>query len=379
MLKKLLALSMMVVCILCLSSTTVFATSISQNGLEVRLTTDKQNYSKDETLTVTLSVKNTKTTDIRNVIMENAISNDYKLDGNSTNVKSLDILTPNQTAEMKIVYVPKLGSSQISTGNNSDSQIATGDQSAVFVTIIVLILALILIICLVAKNKKSKQLLGITLALSLSGYLALTYQMKVTAVEQMTINISENIKIGGENITLYSSIKYSGENITSVSEEEQVTVSLKNTLNCMINTNFTEDFKYLNMYGNVKSELGKNDIPCAVAKNISYNIKEIKIDTDDKGNSFAIIDTEFKTVDMVDLISALEEDVSDYRKVVVNQLNNKDYKEKNVNTQLAMMKIDDVWYLYETVELDDIFTGGLYSLEMDIKQKFFDALRKESE
>ena len=110
------AISMIMMC--SIAEMNVFAVSTVQDGLEVSLTTDKEIYSKNEKITATLSVKNTNTADVTDVSMETAIPDGYKVDNGLSNVKILETLVPNETAELKVVYV----SDYMDEGGSNDSE-----------------------------------------------------------------------------------------------------------------------------------------------------------------------------------------------------------------------------------------------------------------
>ena len=64
-LKRLSAVAVSAVMMFSITSVNVFAASITQDGLEVSLTTDKETYVKDEEITATISIKNTNSADIQ--------------------------------------------------------------------------------------------------------------------------------------------------------------------------------------------------------------------------------------------------------------------------------------------------------------------------
>ena len=58
-------LSLVMLCVL--STTTVFAETVTQDDISVMLSTDKAEYTKDETIKATLTVTNNNTVAITNV------------------------------------------------------------------------------------------------------------------------------------------------------------------------------------------------------------------------------------------------------------------------------------------------------------------------
>lgn len=118
-LKKFSAIVISIVIMLSIAVLNVSATTIIQDGLEVILTTDKDNYSKDDQIIATLSVKNTTNKNISNVSLENVIPSGYKLANSSKNTKQLTTLNPNEIVELRVVYVDD-SSGEIDKVNNDN-------------------------------------------------------------------------------------------------------------------------------------------------------------------------------------------------------------------------------------------------------------------
>ena len=164
--------------------------------------------------------------------------------------------------------------------------------------------------------------------------------------------------------------------VISKSDESQIKNSLSKTLNCMIKNDFNGDFHYLDMNGNIKEKLVENEVPRAVSEKVSYSISDIESDQDDTGNIFALVHINFKSVDMIELITKMDES-GNYRQTIVNMLNNNEYSEKDFDIKVVMILHDNIWYLYETPALDDVFMGGLYSVKMAAGEQFFSEISKE--
>ena len=77
-------------------------------------------------------------------------------------------------------------------------------------------------------------------------------------------------------------------------------------MNCIINNDFNSDFHYLSMYGDIKEQLVENEIPSALAKNISYEIGNVEVNQDEQGDINALVDVNFNSVDMIQLISSID-------------------------------------------------------------------------
>jgi len=401
------AISMIMMC--SIAEMNVFAASTIQDGLEVSIMTDKENYIENEKITATLSVKNTNTTDITDVTMETVVPDGYKIDDGLSNIKKLETLAPNKTEELKVVYVSTPNSNSDSTVENShndserqDSKNSTviqestanyeskadttntGDTTKVMVIVSLIVISVAIgILCL--RNKKGKGILSIVLCISAFGSIIAIAPFETNAAESMkAITLEEEITFNSEKLNISAIVEYnlvkSNQDVSENSENsnvndntQEIYDSLSKTLDCIIKNDFNSNFHYLSMYGKVKSQLQMNDIPSALAKNVSYKIEQIDIDSSDD-ITYAIVSVNFSSVDMIEMISELNES-DEYRKVILDRLNNHQFKEKNVNIKVMMLKIDD-WYLYESAQLNDIFMGGLYSLNIAAQQEFYNRLNE---
>lgn len=140
----------------------------------------------------------------------------------------------------------------------------------------------------------------------------------------------------------------------------------KSTIECIINSDYSKDFYYISMYGQIKNELNMGEVANNVMSNMKYKFNDITVKKDDNGNDFAIIKCEFKSIDMIDIIYQLQEDNNNnysekYNSLILNKIKNKEYKTKTFNIDIIMLKMDNTWYLYETPDFNNVITGGLYS------------------
>ena len=89
--KKHVAYLMMLALCLCMMTTPVFAAPTIQDGLEVSLTTDKEEYGQNEEIVVTLAVTNTNEYSLIQVELENFIPEGYKLADNNDYNKQISV------------------------------------------------------------------------------------------------------------------------------------------------------------------------------------------------------------------------------------------------------------------------------------------------
>lgn len=150
----------------------------------------------------------------------------------------------------------------------------------------------------------------------------------------------------------------------------------KSTIDCMIKSDFSENFYYISTYGEVESELGPlSELSMLTMRKMKYKLGKITVD-EEKG--FATIEAEFECVDMQNLIEQVSE-YNNYREKAIEKIKTNEYETKEFDITIIMLKNDGVWYLYETTELDDALTGGLYSLNSEIEDAFIkDAVEGEN-
>lgn len=234
--------SFLLMLILCISLTAIpaFAESLTQDGLEVTLITDKSEYSQSEQIVTTLTVKNTNDFAIKNVSLENAVPEGYKLAENLDLKKQVESLGTGETVSVEVTYISEYSDdseNQSSNGtntstlsgeqdsNSSDSSLATGDNSNIIFWIVTLVLACGgIIVAIVLKKKFGKKLLSLFLCLMIGGTMTIVTVIPAEAEElqQKSISVSENIKVAGEDLVISGVVKYAidTENVDAPTKPE---------------------------------------------------------------------------------------------------------------------------------------------------------------
>ena len=133
--KKCGALFLTVLLCITMMAVPALAASDSQDGFEVTLTTDKEEYSKGEEIAATLTVTNTNDTAVSNVSLENLIPDGYKLADGSEAAKQVESLGAGETVSMTVTYVAEesdAGEDKPNTGDDNKENTEkpdTGDNS----------------------------------------------------------------------------------------------------------------------------------------------------------------------------------------------------------------------------------------------------------
>lgn len=211
--KKLVAVAVSTLMMFSMAGMNVFAASTTQDGLEVSLTTDKETYSKDEKITATLSVKNTNESDVTDITMETIIPDGYEVADGTKNNKQFDKLAPNESVELKVVYVAKDSGedskdSEDSIVDPSNDSPKTGDNAILPVAIAVVLLVSVSLAVLCFKSKKGRKLLSVILTVSIVGGTSALITVNTNATDYDFISISTSIKLNDSNTILSAKVYY---------------------------------------------------------------------------------------------------------------------------------------------------------------------------
>lgn len=208
---------------------TASAATVTQDGLNVSLTTDKTEYKKDEAITATLTVENTGSASVKDVKLENIVPEGYELAKDYSLTKSVDELKSNDKAELKVVYNAKTGSNVTPSNNNttptntvtptntattassanlSTDTVQTGDTAVAVVIIAVIVVSLGLGF-LAVRKKKGRSLLSVALTVSILGTAMAVVSVETNAAGiSKTIEVTEKIKADNNDKVIKAKVTY---------------------------------------------------------------------------------------------------------------------------------------------------------------------------
>lgn len=235
-LKTLSALAISATMVFSVAALNVSAATTTQDGLEVSLTTDKEAYSKDEKITATLSVKNTNESVVTDIAMETIIPDGYEVADGTKNNKQLDKLAPNESAELKVVYVAKDSgednqdseisqvsqesqNSEISTVSPNNDSPRTGDNAIIPVAVALVMFVSVLLVVFCFKSKKGRKLLSVILTVSIVGGASVVMSIQTSATNDMNqkqISITQSISVDKNQTKLTAKVSYSFDNSNAV-------------------------------------------------------------------------------------------------------------------------------------------------------------------
>ena len=211
-LKNLVLVLCLVLCVSLLALPTMAATA-TQDGMEISLTTDKAEYAADETIVATLTVKNTNTTEVPNVVLTHNASGLTVAGGAAT--KNVGTLAAGASDSLEISYT-------VPEGGVEAPPAKTGDM----VTVVIALAAVSGTAALVLINKKAG---AMVMALVLvCGIVAFAVPAQA-ATEPASV--STTVKVDGEDVTLTASVSYGAPVVHSVSCGPEEMVYAKGTVN----------------------------------------------------------------------------------------------------------------------------------------------------
>lgn len=224
--KKLTALAVSSLMMFSVAGITASAATVTQDGLNVSLTTDKTEYKKDEAITATLTVENTGGASVKDVKLENVVPEGYELAKDYSLTKSVDELKSNDKAELKVVYNAKTGGNVTPSNNNttpanttttassanvSTDTVQTGDTAVAVVIIAVIVVSLGLGF-LAVRKKKGRSLLSIALTVSILGTAIAVVSVETNAAgTSKTIEVTEKIKADNTDKELKAKVTFETE------------------------------------------------------------------------------------------------------------------------------------------------------------------------
>lgn len=246
------------VVMLCISITkTSFAAMETQDGLEVTLSTDKEEYEKGEQITAVLTLTNTNNTTINHVSLETLIPEGYSLtEPSSVTSKYIEALKSGETvtlsislqsAKESVIKNSNDNNEKISTERKDDNLIPdTKDTSKVFIWIAVLLISMLgVIVIMRADSKKIKK--GISAMLIGAILSSLIFETNIYAdtpdVTQKKIYLEKKVLVSGTNVILQGSITYSVFENKNTDSENTYTITFESFGGSEVESQIVEEGK----------------------------------------------------------------------------------------------------------------------------------------
>lgn len=358
------------------------AATVTQDGLNASLTTDKTEYKKDEPITATLTVENTSGTAVKDVKLENIVPEGYELAKDYSLTKSVDELKSNDKVELTVVYNAKTdgkkttadgkataddskpaapaqsSTSTTSTGTSVETA-KTGDTTKVVLIVLIIVAALVIgIICF--KKKKGKQLLSIAVCASVLSTAVIFMQFNACAAEEKkTISVSQDMKVDGKKVSINSFVKYNLESENQKSSEDS---SATEETEQIKDGKFTDNNK---TFGIEDSQIDNfDDISKAIISRVTYKLENEKYDNNNGTADIIVYSPDVKKA-FSDALSESEKSMSIDDEDILAKTSDlliehiKNVKLKEYKLSVDLIKKDGKWVIVVNDELADALTGNI--------------------
>lgn len=207
--------SFLILLLCAIFSVQVFAGNGTQDGLQVTVTTDKENYQSVDKIQVTINVTNTGENPVEDVEVKNAIPKGLKLAEESKADTIIDVIEAGETKSMEIQLI-KDGSHQEDANTPNDSKqktesVKTGDYTSISLWIGLVSAALaILAVMFIFKDKKNrKQIFSLFLCMVLGISVLEGFAVQAAEAEsRKSFSVATDITVDGQKYTLDTAISY---------------------------------------------------------------------------------------------------------------------------------------------------------------------------
>lgn len=246
--KKIVGLFLSIILIFTFCSLTVLASTVQEDGIEVEITTDKEEYEEGESISVTISATNQNDSNVKDVKIESTTPNGFKLaDGASSSI-SKESLGSGETLTLKTTYEaekstsgnenPPIGGGDSSNTGLTNSTVSnqanqneiamqtsdkespnTGDTNYFGIVFVAFLISVTAIVVVSVKMKKAKRILSLILCIAIAGSVLPNLQMYALEgneedLEYSYINLSKYITVDGKPVLLPVVVSYALDNAT---------------------------------------------------------------------------------------------------------------------------------------------------------------------
>lgn len=205
--KKILAVLLAVTLCVGLLAIHTFATTETQDGLEVTLTTDKESYAQGEKITATLTVKNTTIASMTDVSLESLIPVGFELAKGEAAKKTLSTLRAGESATLAVTFTADAVTENVVIENEGSPE--TGDAAHYG------LLAVLLVICvagaaalLVCGKDMRRRMLCLLLCVTMVGTMAAGVPAQAASEEAKIVEISTTVTVDGVEVPIAATVTY---------------------------------------------------------------------------------------------------------------------------------------------------------------------------
>lgn len=194
------------------NGTTVFAKEknvvLQQDGLEVILETDKENYKQEDSINGYLKVTNISSETISNVDLEIFVPDGYEIQKSTSSHFKQEKLEPNESIELKVVLLKSASGKE--TPKKTDGK-NTSTETNMYIYVGIAILSGGIICFLVIKNHKARKLFTVILVgtMACSAFHLKSFSIVASEkTETKSIEISKDITYDKQNLKIQGKVSY---------------------------------------------------------------------------------------------------------------------------------------------------------------------------
>ena len=169
-----------------------------QDGLQVTLTTDKQEYTQNDKINATLTVKNNNSSAVTNVNIDAITPEGFRIAANTPASKSVESIAPGETVEHNVTYIIGTVKSP-ETGSKTNYAVAA-----------ILPIAIVAAGVAAFKANKAKQFLSLFLVVSVIGSVAIAAPVKVSAdeVSGNSVSVDKTVVFDSKDVVIKEVVTY---------------------------------------------------------------------------------------------------------------------------------------------------------------------------
>lgn len=194
--------------VLCVSAIMIpaMAATVSGNGLEATLTTDKEVYTQDEQITATLVVKNVSGETLENVSLKTSAPRKFVTINESKDNAQVAELKAGESVSLTVVY-------------KRENNPATGDPNFLVIGIALMVIAAAGLVAVVASKKSMRIVMSIALCVVMVGTAAVGATVYAATNDPLTVGTT--VKVDETDVTITGTVTY-GE-VETIPTDVQVT------------------------------------------------------------------------------------------------------------------------------------------------------------
>ena len=197
------------------------ARTFEKDSLEVTVTTDKESYSVGDEILVSVTVRNTGTESINNIKVKLLIPDCVTLAEGMSKTVSIEALA---AGEEKTAKVPAKIEEDVNGNGNISGDVETGDtHNAVIYIVVISLVAAAFVGFAFAKRKNNKAAEIISaIVVTLAG-VTVAMQSTYASSARGSFEVSQTIKVDGQEQTITAVVTYGAEESTEAIEETEST------------------------------------------------------------------------------------------------------------------------------------------------------------